>query len=135
MKKFIIFIVALFIATPLWAANTTTVGSSLTTLEITGLDADWVWTTDMADAHTKVKNARIHSIKFYPSAASDRMIIRDGGVDAATFFDSGIVSGTTDARIEYYPDNPRVNLVIDISDCTLDAAANAKVVIRVIPDK
>ena len=120
------------------AANTTLVGSSLTTIEITGLDADWVWATDIVAASfsSKIDTAKIRSIKFYPSGANDRMIIRDGGIDAATFFDSGLVSAASDPRIEYYVDNPRhIDLVIDISDCTFSNPANAKVVIQIEPDK
>lgn len=121
-----------------WAANTTLVGSSLTTIEITGLDADWNWATDIVAASfsSKIDTAKIRSIKFYPSALNDRMIIRDGGNDNATFFDSGAVSGVADARIEYYTDNPRhIDLYIDISDSVLNTPANCKVVIQIEPDK
>ena len=120
------------------AANTTLVGSSLTTVEITGLDADWSWPGDIVTPGTfsdKVATAKIRSIKFYPSAANDRMVIRDGGNDAATFFDSGLVSAATDPRIEYYDPPRHVDLYIDISDSTLNTAANCKVVIQIEPEK
>jgi hypothetical protein len=140
MKKLLCALCAVLIsAGAAWAANTTLVGSSLTTIEITGLDADWSWATDIVAAGTfnsKINTAKIRSIKFYPSGANDRMIVRDGGLDAATFFDSGLVSAASDPRVEYYTDNPRhVDLVIDISDCTIGIAANAKVVIQIEPEK
>lgn len=139
MRKLLCALCAILIsAGAAWAANTTLVGSSLTTIEITGLDADWSWSTDIVAASfsSKIDTAKIRSIKFYPSAANDRMIIRDGGLDNATFFDSGLVSAASDPRIEYYTDNPRhIDLVIDISDCTLSNPANAKVVIQIEPEK
>ena len=139
MKKLLCALCAILIcAGAAVAANTTLVGSSLTTIEITGLDADWNWATDIVAAsfNSKIDTAKIRSIKFYPSAANDRMIIRDGGNDNATFFDSGLVSAAADPRIEYYTDNPRhIDLYIDISDSVLSTAANCKVVIQIEPEK
>lgn len=112
------------------ATNVTTIGASAKTIEITGLDADWTWNTELAGEIKVVSEGRISRITFYPSAASDRMIIRDNGIDAATYFDSGSVSGSDDPRTMTYMNPRKANLVIDITDCTLDTAANAKVVIE-----
>lgn len=106
-------------------ANTTTITGKQ--ILITGLDADWLWGTAIGSTA-----ARLRSITFIPSAANDRMIVHEGGIDGAELFDTGIVSGT-DARTKYFGDNGFwCNPVIDISDCTLSAAANAKVILEVV---
>ena len=130
LKKFIYALVILLFALVSFAANTTTVGSSGTVIEITGLDADWTWSTALASQPNYIKNGLIQRITFYPTAASDRMIVRDGGIDNATFFDSGAVSGSDDPRTMFWVNPQRANLVIDISDCTLPTPAGAKVVIH-----
>ncbi|MHC4413560.1 MAG: hypothetical protein ACYSW6_11440 [Planctomycetota bacterium] len=129
MKRAIFILAFLLIPAITFAANTTTVGPSEKSIEITGLDVNWVWTTDLAAESSNVSQAKVKAIIFYPSAANDRMIIRDGGIDEATIFDSGAVSGADDPRIVYIDPPSKIELVIDISDCTLDTAANAKVVI------
>lgn len=136
-KNFLLsFIMSILIALPLHAANTTNVSGSFFSIEITGLDADWSWADDIVASSTissKVKNAKIAAIAFYPSAANDRFIVHDGGIDEATFFDSGIVSASSDSRIMYYLPAKQANLVIDISDCTMGVAANCKIVIMLEP--
>lgn len=135
MKKLRIFaltITLLLIPVVCFGLNTTTIGTSETTIEITGLDADWLWLTELDGESNYVERGRIQRITFYPSAASDRMIIRDGGIDAATFFDSGAVSGADDPRTTSWVNPQYAPLVIDISDCTLSTPANAKVVIHLM---
>jgi hypothetical protein len=129
MRKTILLLLAmaLLFAGAASAANVTTVGSSNLTVEITGLDADWAWSTDLSGE--LAASERIQAIFFYPSAALDRMIVRDGGIDAATLCDSGIVMGADDPRVCYFEPPIGAEAVIDITDCTLDTAANAKVVI------
>lgn len=106
-------------------ANTTTLGTN--SLTITGLDADWLYSTSTDCPFPG--GIVITAITFIPSAINDRMIVRDGGVDAADIFDSGIVAGTDAVRFTY--DTPRKRFpVIDISDCTFGTAANAKVFIE-----
>ena len=105
-------------------ANTTTKGRG--TFEITGLDDDWMYTTD--GGYNAEIGIMVSSIQFIPSAAADRMLIHDGGVDAAVIFDSGPAGSTAPIFKNFDP--PRwIRPVIDISDCTLDTAANAKVII------
>lgn len=129
MKRAILILALLLIPSLLFAVNTTTVGSSGKTIEITGLDTNWIWSTDLATESSNTRQGRVKAIFFYPSAASDRMIIRDGGIDNATVFDSGAVSGADDPRVGYMNPPTKIELVIDISDCTLSVAASAKVVI------
>jgi len=108
-------------------ANVTTVGRG--TIQITGLDADWLYTTDGSfDADI---GCLISSVQFLPSAANDVMQIHDGGVDGAVIFDSGPAGGTAPIFKNFDP--PRwVRPVIDISDCVLDTEANAKVIIDIV---
>lgn len=133
MKRFFLVALILLFASTGFATNTTLFGNSGGTIEITGLDADWTWNTEVAGQPQYIQKAKIQRITFYPSAASDRMIIRDGGIDNATYFDSGAVSGADDPRTMTYMKPRPVNLVIDITDCTLDTAASAKVVITLAP--
>lgn len=105
-------------------ANTTTITGKQ--ISITGLDADWLWTTAIGSSGCYLK-----SITFIPSAANDRMLIHEGGIDGAEVFDTGIVSGT-DARTKYFDRGHKCAPVIDISDCTLGTAANAKVILEVM---
>ena len=106
-------------------ANTTTeTGRQIT---VTGLDTDWLWVTE-----TGMKKACLRSITFIPSAANDRMIIHEGGIDGAVLFDTGIVSGT-DARTKYFGDDGFwCYPVVDISDCTLGTAANAALTFEIV---
>src|SRR5574343_242860 len=133
IKKFIFgIILSLLIPFTVFAANTTAVSTSNLAIQITGLDADWYWETEIAASTSisqVVKQAKIKAIIFYPSAANDRLIIHDGGLDTAAFFDSGLTSAAADPRIIYYVPAKQANLVIDISDCTMNIAANCKVVI------
>ena len=59
------------------------------------------------------------------------MIIRDDGIDAAEFFDPGKQADDYDGRVLYFREPLEVNPVIDITDCTLGTAANAKVMIYI----
>jgi hypothetical protein len=109
-------------------ANVTTKGRGIIT--ITGLDADWLYTTD--GGFDSEVGLMCKSIQFNPGAAADRMIIRDGGLDSAKVFDSGPAAGTV--PIVEYLDGKWVRPVIDISDCTLGAGtlANCEVIIHLM---
>jgi hypothetical protein len=115
-----------------FADNTTTVGRSGQTIEITGLDADWEWSVDLASeiANGTIypRHRRIVRITFYPSAVSDRMIVRDGGLDNAVIFDSGVAQSTGALSMTYIS-GVGTEVMIDISDCTLTTPADAKVAI------
>lgn len=130
MKKFLL-VIALVLLVPLFAfaVNTTTVSTNNRTITITGLDDNWTWSTDLSSEDNEVKHGQVWAIIFYPSAQSDRMIIHDGGIDTGVAFDSGLASGSDDPRIMYYPPGAKMELVIDITDCTLSTPASAKVII------
>ena len=121
MKKLIITLCILFSFYGIaYGVNTTAIGDNCVT--ITGLDADW-WAT----LSNLIYDLDVSMIVFYPSATNDRMIIHNGSLDADEFFDSGLCADTYDVRVLYYPPGYLVQPVIDISDCTLGTAANAKV--------
>ena len=104
-------------------ANTTTHGRG--TLTITGLDADWLYTT--GGGFNADVGMKLQSITFKPSTVNDVMVIHDGSIDGAVIFDSGTTAGD-DPLVKYYDGTWR-RPVIDISDCTLGTAANAAVMI------
>ena len=104
-------------------ANTTLFDGNIIT--ITGLDADWNAATESKTSHRPF--LKVQAIQFIPSAASDRMIIHDNGIDAIDIFDSGTVTDANDSRIQYYDPPLICNPVIDISDCTFGTAGNCKV--------
>ena len=107
-------------------ANTTKISGRQ--IMITGLDADWSIDNDLTGYDAGFK---IISIVFVPSAANDVMVIKNS--KAGTAADADMfrvkVTGDTDQRIEYYYGNVHFPF-IDISDCTLGTAANAKVLIN-----
>lgn len=101
-------------------ANTTTVNRN--TITISGLDADWTLAGDLAAFQDT--GMYISSIRYHPSGA-DRFIVHEGGIDGASLFDVNCVD-VNDDRIEYYDPSVARFPVIDISDCTLAVAANAR---------
>lgn len=103
-------------------ANTTALTGRF--LQITGLDADWTLTTDMPGMVTGGLNVK--SIRYHPSGA-DRFIVHNKSIDAAAIFDVNCAD-VYDDRIQYYDEKVPMFPVIDISDCTLAVAANARLV-------
>lgn len=124
-----------------WGANTTTYDDN--TITITGLDADWLYDTEMAALKTAGKYPRDHvdihggliidSILFIPGATDDRMIIHgSGGINDSPIFDPGKVADAYDTRIQYYGVNGKwAQPNIDISDCTLAAGTLANCVVKI----
>lgn len=107
-------------------ANTTV--QSRNTIQITGLDADWLWDTEFSEIAASLGGMWVRSIQFNPSAANDVMIINDGGIDGPSIFDVKCTADT-DQRVKYFDPPLYCAPVIDITDCTLGTAANAKVII------
>jgi len=97
------------------------------TITITGLDADWD-----SNASAVHGNMKIKSFAFYPSAANDRMIIRNKMIGGEVIFDSGLAVADTTPSIEYQNPPEWFEPFIDISECTLDTAANCKVIIKYV---
>lgn len=118
-------------------ANTTTIVDKF--MQVKGLDADWGLRSDLGkeedDSGIKVK-----SITFHPSAANDVMVIKQGTPGYATtaalitaktasapeiFYK--LASTATGQRVEFGDKGQWMRPFIDISDCTLGTAANARV--------
>ena len=85
-------------------------------LILTAIDGDWSYRVSKPNTWPDVP--RISSIEFHPGAASDRMIIKQGGPNGATRFDSGIAQNAGDSRIKYFH-GTRVTPFVDFGDCTL----------------
>lgn len=130
MKKiFLAIALVLLIPALSFAVNTTTVSTNNRSITITGLDDDWHWSVELDGEAREVEHGQIWAIIFYPSAADDRMVIHDGGIDTGVVFDSWPTADDDDPRIIYYPPGTKVELVIDITDCTLSTPASAQVII------
>jgi hypothetical protein len=84
-------------------ANTTTKGKQSVT--VATLDTDFTFTTLFSD-FANLGGAYIKKIQFYPGAANDRCILREGADDGIIIFDSAVDSGTGDSRVDYF-DEPR----------------------------
>lgn len=123
-------------------SNTTKITGNF--LQIKGLDADWSLVGDLDKSFDK-SGIRVKSIKFVPSATDDVMIIKEGDPGYATT--AALVTAQTatapelfhvkcvdayDDRIVYFGGNRGrvMRPFIDISDCTLGTAANARVEIE-----
>jgi hypothetical protein len=106
-------------------ANTTTRSGRIIT--ITGLDANWNLATDMPDYSTSGLSVR--SIRFNPSAANDKMIIRESSSAGPLIF-RVMASAQTDDRIQYYY-GQWMKPTITIDQCTLSAASSAYVTIEI----
>lgn len=105
-------------------ANTTL--ASGMSIQITGLDADWVWSTD-CPSHLRKKS--VESIQFNPSAANDVCRIRNASLTGATILYCKC-SADTDQRVKYFQETSQVNPCIKISELTLNTAANASILIQ-----
>jgi len=85
-------------------------------LILTAIDADWSYKASRPATWPELP--RISSIEFHPGSTSDRMIIKQGGENGATRFDSGETQNAGDSRIKYFH-GTRVMPFIDYGDCTL----------------
>jgi hypothetical protein len=102
-----------------------TVVKSSDFIEITGIDADWNWTSAYKAASFP-NGIKLHSIQFCPGAISDRLIMKDGSDAGPAFFD--VLCNDLEEKNLYL--GIRCKPMIDFSACTL--SANHKVIIRVM---
>ena len=143
MKRFftmlLVLVLGICFASMVWAANTTTYDDG--TITITGLDADWVFATEMAALraageypaeYSNKGYVTIESIVFIPGATNDRMILHgSAGIDGSPIFDTGPVADAYDTRIQYFPFGKRTKPTFDFSDCTLSAGTRANCVLKI----
>jgi len=106
-------------------SNTTTEGRGTIVIVPDG-STDWVAGTD-----TGIEDYKVVSIQFIPSAANDRLIVRDKSITGIEKFDSGLAPGTAPI-FEPYPEPQWMMPVIDASECTFGTPASCKIIIDYI---
>ena len=115
-KGLTIAFILLIFAVPTMAGNT--VNSFESCVQVSAMDGDWLWST----ITTNPKGIKIKAIKFYPGAADDVLIIKNGSD-----------SGPTMLKLESSDGEPRYDPsfaggyfkpVIDYGDCTLTGTAS-----------
>ena len=86
-------------------------------LELTGIDADWDYTTQKPS--TWPDNPRLMSIEFHPGATSDVLWIKQEQDTGVTRFYANCNS-VSDSRVKYFHGS-RCKPFIDHGSCTLSA--------------
>ena len=110
--------------------NTTIMNGS--TIEITpDGSTDWLWNSSVnSNVPKELRNMKtgwfLKSISVKVTEASDEIIMRDGGIDAAAIFDSGAAIG---GESYHKPMNPerQYRPVMDASDCTFGTAGDMRI--------
>jgi len=102
MKKFktMLFVMLLFvfsISSVCFGAATVAVGDRF--VQITAIDADWLWTDTFGATNTGIY---VDWIAFKPGAASDKCSIKDGSATGVEIFPAIPRADTTDGQIIYY---------------------------------
>ena len=85
----------------------------------------------IAGVDTDIKDYLVSSIQFIPSAQSDRLVLRDKGIDGIEKFDTGLTPGTSPIFKNFDPPQWLMP-VIDKSDCVFGTAGNCKIIIDYI---
>jgi len=97
-------------------ANTTVTTGKI--VNVTGLDADWIWSTDLP-AHLQDKP--LASVEYSPHGANDVFVLRNGSVTGAKCFHVKC-TGDTDQRVRYYTRDEAVSPAFESSDLTIGGA-------------
>lgn len=84
-------------------------------IEITGIDADWIWTT----TYPASKGIKVVSIEFWGGAANDVLVIKENSAAGAILFKRK-TPDTDYSSIKYFFGST-IHPVIDYSDCTLSS--------------
>jgi hypothetical protein len=107
-------------------ANTTTVLGRV--VEITGLDSNWVWSTDLPEI---LRGMSLLRVRVKLSAATDVVVLRSGSTSGPRIFQRDNV-GQTQCMAEFGPSSG-INPAIAIADCTFGTAANAIIMLEFGP--
>jgi hypothetical protein len=118
MKKYIaqimvIAVLTLIISGSCFAAATVTKTGRI--VEITAIDADWLWSTTFPND----QQIKVVSIEFFGGSANDIIVIKDGSDTGAILMKRKIPD--TDYSSTKYFMGARLRPVIDFSDCTLSS--------------
>lgn len=106
--------------------NTTTHGKGTIHIVPDG-STDWVYGTDVdSNDGFPVSGMILTHIKFIPSAANDRLIVREGSVTGTPFFDSGAV--TTVNAVEMSFDRETKRPCIETDDCTFGTPGSCRII-------
>ena len=127
LKNIIALLVILFVPYICFAANTTKEDGLF--ISITGLDADWYLALDMPDRQTS--GLKVVSVKFFPSAVNDILIIRNSASGTTTAAFACVLKSTDgEPRKDSFQGKPWYPM-IDISYCTLSSASGATVIFEI----
>lgn len=113
-------------------SNTTTRSGNIIT--ITGLDAKWVWSTDIPDY--KTTGIKLRSIRFNPSSSTDRLTVKNESSAGADIFRANPADGGgREAQVvQYFFSGGWFHPVIDCTNtaqCAFGAAASAYVTFEI----
>ena len=126
-KKFIILLAIVLVPYLCFAANTTTEAGRF--ISITGLDADWYLSLDMP--HRQTSGLKVLSVKFFPSAVNDILVIRNSASGTTTAaFACVLKSVDGEPRKDTFQGKPWFPM-IDVSYCTFSSASGATVIFEV----
>lgn len=89
-------------------------------LNISALDSDWLSTTHFSGTQ------KIKKITFFAAAASERCIIRRGGLTGPIIFDSGVVAAAG-MTSEFYDE--RLDLALKFSEGAYVNAASTVIIV------
>ena len=120
MKKIVMLLVALsfvFCASQVFSAATVTRTGRI--VEITAIDADWLWSTTFTGAAEVSGGIKVVSIEFLGGAANDIIVINDQ-TDAGAVMMKRKTPDTDYSTIKYFF-GARIRPVINFSDCTLSS--------------
>lgn len=126
MKKLALILLVLLLAVPAWAANTVTTNIPGMIIIIPDGSSDYTSTTNFP------AGIKLTAIKFYPSAANDVLVIRNGPVATGTKISAmkSIDGGTLK---DMFPGIVRLKPTLDASDCTFGTAANCIIIFEYLP--
>jgi hypothetical protein len=104
-------------------ANTTVVLGK--TVEITGLDTDWVWSTDLP---VYLRGRPLSGVVVKPSAATDVVTLRTGSVSGPRCWWSD--GSFQNQRQGYFGPDSGIDPAIKISECSFTTVANAVIMLN-----
>jgi len=97
-------------------ANTTVVTGKV--VQITGLDADWEWNTDLPDI---LKNRPLASVLYKAHGANDVFVLRNGSITGAKVFNVKSAGDTSFLFRQFHRDE-QVSPVFESTDLTVGGA-------------
>jgi hypothetical protein len=97
-------------------ANTTTTTGKVVT--VTGLDADWIWSTDLP---AQLQDKPLASVQFNPHATGDIFVLRNSSLTGAKVFYAKCTADT-DQRVKYFTREEGISPAFESTDLTIGGA-------------